>query len=593
MFGIRTPVLKKDKQVEQGVSPRQGDESNDLIDLTDQTTKQGQTETRSRDPLELTFTKENKSEEKMLTQKEDKKDQRSEDTAENQMDKGQSPHLRRENTFTKEQGKEGTVLTQKKDDETPNANPGRASWVRSDSGEWKPVKAGPNLGSTPSPKRPSQRQPSCSTTKTTLPQGDSRARTLTTSSHSNDKPSLKSTERVSEARGCLVTIKTNLGLSKNTKKSLVSNIIGAAERLFLMVKECERVKGKKKIDEPTKDIEREPEENHNQHNGKEGEELARIIQESNKQMEQLKDTMKKHKEEQEKLIQENNRNMEKLAETIEKHKETVERQTYASVAAATGGRQPYRQTALHSIVVSAKDEAETGEEVLDRIRKTVNAKESGIVVEKIRKAKDRKVIVGCRTEEERDKFRNKLQEAKELNVENVQNKNPLVILKDVLKYNRDEDILGALKIQNKNILSATNTKDTLEIAYKKQTRNPHTHHIVLRVSPAIWRRLVDAETVLIDLQKIRVADQSPLVQCSLCLGYGHGRRFCKEATEKCSHCGGPHLKTACADWMAGAPPTCTNCVHAKAERPDHNAFSSECPIRRRWDALARASVAYC
>lgn len=38
---------------------------------------------------------------------------------------------------------------------------------------------------------------------------------------------------------------------------------------------------------------------------------------------------------------------------------------------------------------------------MDRIRKVVNAKESGIAVERIRKAKDRKVKVGCKTNEER------------------------------------------------------------------------------------------------------------------------------------------------------------------------------------------------
>lgn len=59
------------------------------------------------------------------------------------------------------------------------------------------------------------------------------------------------------------------------------------------------------------------------------------------------------------------------------------------------------QTALHSIVVTTSDENETGEDVLDRIRKVVNAKESGIAVERIRKAKDRKVKVGCKTNEER------------------------------------------------------------------------------------------------------------------------------------------------------------------------------------------------
>lgn len=202
------------------------------------------------------------------------------------------------------------------------------------------------------------------------------------------------------------------------------------------------------------------------------------------------------------------------------------------------------------------------------------------------------MIVGCKTEEERDRIKAKLRGTKELNVEEVKNKDPLVIPKDVLIYNSDEDVLNALVNQNKAIVGDTKGLK-MEIAYKKNTRNPHTHHIVMRVSPKIWQGLVDAETVLIDLQRVRVADQSPLVQCSLCLGYGHGRRFCKETIEKCCHCGGPHTKANCADWLAGVAPSCCNCTHSKMDRTDHNSFSQECSIRRKWDALARASIAYC
>ncbi|KAL4705310.1 hypothetical protein ACJJTC_018996 [Scirpophaga incertulas] len=73
----------------------------------------------------------------------------------------------------------------------------------------------------------------------------------------------------------------------------------------------------------------------------------------------------------------------------------------------------------------------------------------------------------------------------------------------------------------------------------------------------------------------------------------HPNKFCKETVEKCSHCGGPHVKNNCPDWLAGAAPTCCNCTTAKIEQNGHNAFSPECQVRRRWEALARAKVAYC
>lgn len=387
-----------------------------------------------------------------------------------------------------------------------------------------------------------------------------------------EKP--KYADRLAEARACVTKAKVNLGNSRNIKTEIKAEVTQAIDRLYQLVKEAESAREQKKNTEPQ--MEKEPE------------------RENEPQKErEIESELTKRMEEHAKLIRESNEKMENLKEAMEQQKEMMQKATYASVAAASQPKnQPCEQTVLHSVVVTSVDELETGEEVLERIRKVVNAKESGITVERIRKAKDRKIIVGCRTEEERRRVKERISEAKELKVEDIKNKDPLVILRDVQKYNTDEDVLSALRNQNKGLLGEW-ADLRMEIAYKKRTRNPNTHHIVMRVAPKIWQQLTGAGTVLVDLQRVRAEDQSPLVQCSLCLGYGHGRRFCKETVEKCSHCGGPHMKTECADWLADVAPSCPNCVHAKIDKADHNAFSSACPIRRKWETLARATIAYC
>ncbi|CAK1578892.1 unnamed protein product [Parnassius mnemosyne] len=251
--------------------------------------------------------------------------------------------------------------------------------------------------------------------------------------------------------------------------------------------------------------------------------------------------------------------------------------------------------AMHSVIITSNDEKETGDQVMDRIRNAINAKEEGLKIDKIRKARDRKVILGCRTEEEINKVKKRLKQAgKDLNVSDIKNKDPLVILRDVMQYNKDEEIIKAIRTQNKQLFKEiTEKEDRMEIKYRKRTRNPHTSHIMMRVSPQIWNRLIEAEVIHIDLQRVRVMDQSPLVQCSRCLEYGHSKRICTETTDVCSHCGGPHLKTECADWLSGAIPECRNCNKANHDRKDHNAFSSDCPVRRKWEVLARSTVAYC
>lgn len=269
--------------------------------------------------------------------------------------------------------------------------------------------------------------------------------------------------------------------------------------------------------------------------------------------------------------------------------------TYANVLAGPPPKlDRNRPAAMHTVVVSSTDELETGEEVLERIRKVVNATDGGVRVERVRKGKDRKIIMGCTTKEDLDKVKERLVTAKEsLKTEEVKNKDPLVILKDVLNFHTNEDILKALKNQNPHHFKELEAEERVEVKYRRRARNPHMAHIVLKVSPTLWNRLTAAGAVHLDLQKVRVYDQSPLIQCTRCLAYGHGRSHCEEEQDACSHCGGQHLKAKCQSWLAGEDSCCRNCKNAKLDQVKHNAFSNECPIRIKWDHLARSAVAYC
>lgn len=449
--------------------------------------------------------------------------------------------------------------------------------VRRSIGEWeygKPDKVAKPLTS---PKKTKPVETQKQNPKTTLSQVEPLVgtRRVSTEAAGNlqllHKRSQKYTDRLAEAKACLDSATEHLGNSRNIKTEIKTEVLYALNQLYKLVEEGQKQKGQTMKPEQ---MEQTP---------PEGSQATK----PDKDEVQLVKKLEEHS----RLLQENTEKIGKLQESLDKQQEMQQKQTYANAVAALPRRPEH--TALHSVVVTAEDENETGEEVLNRIRKAVNAKESGIAVEKIRKARDRKVIVGCKTDEERQRMKESLKGDGKLNVQDIKNKDPLVILKDVLKYNTDQDVLDALKNQNKAVLKDSLIDQRMEIAFKKSTRNPHTHHIVIRVSPKIWQHLVDAGSVQVDLQRVRVFDQSPLVQCSLCLGYGHGRRFCKETVEKCCHCGGPHMKSECANWLADVPPSCSNCTHAKLDRVDHNAFSSECPIRRKWEALARATIAYC
>lgn len=385
-----------------------------------------------------------------------------------------------------------------------------------------------------------------------------------------------------EARECIARAKLHLNKAGNLKREIKEEVLSALTRLLSLIKNIEAEL--KSVTTESGEKPRTP----NQPTSETGTISEAALQVS-------------HVEEHVKLLRENTIMMSDLKEQMANQKELLERlsaTTYASITANTpaqsGGTPRFGET-LHSVVVTSTDNQDTGEEVLGKIREAVDAKEGWVEVRKVRKAKDRKVIIGLSTEAEREKLKSKLSQVKDhLIVEDIKNRDPLLVLRGVLSVHKDDDILKALKNQNKDLFAGIDKKeDRMEFRYRKRARNPHTCHAVISVSPVIWQRATTRKTVQIDLQPIRVEDQTPLVQCTRCLGYGHSKRYCTGPADLCSHCGGPHLKSECAEFLAGTPPKCKNCEKAGMANQEHNVFDQTCPIRNRWDALARSTVAYC
>lgn len=389
-------------------------------------------------------------------------------------------------------------------------------------------------------------------------------------------PKRKYPNRTAEAKASLCKAKELLRISRNLKTEIKEGVTEAINRLYELVKEAEaEPRGTSKAKIP-----REPEQP----------QLAPQPAQPAPQSDRLLNTLEEHS----KLLLESTTTIKELKKQMESYKEAMERAPPTSYAEAAATHRQNRDT-LHSVVIAAKDETRTGDEVLDRVRKVVDAKEGWVRVERVRKAKDRRIIMGFGTKEERDKVRKRLEASNaDLLVEEVKNKDPLLVLRNVLAANTDEDILRAFKNQNRDIFRNLDEEESrLAIKYRRRARNPHVSNIVITTSPKIWQRAQEAGSIHIDLQRVKVEDQTPLVQCTRCLGYGHGKRFCKEPADACSHCGEPHIRSECPEWLAGLPPKCRNCRKTGQDNAEHNAFSNDCPVKKKWDDLARQAVAYC
>ncbi|GBP42609.1 hypothetical protein EVAR_87160_1 [Eumeta japonica] len=189
--------------------------------------------------------------------------------------------------------------------------------------------------------------------------------------------------------------------------------------------------------------------------------------------------------------------------------------------------------------MASKFENHTAEQVITKVRGVIDAREMGVAVDQIRKARGQKI-------------------------------------------NSDEEIVASLRTQNRHLAEGLVwNKVRARVCYRRRARNNLEYHPVLEVSAELYQRLIKTGFVY--------GDKFPLVQYSRCLGYGHGKRFCEDVSERCAE----HTGLTSRVQKEGEPPKCINCIKAGCEDTVHGVFSSECEVRANWDGMARSKVSYC
>ncbi|KAL4719220.1 hypothetical protein ACJJTC_000347 [Scirpophaga incertulas] len=112
-------------------------------------------------------------------------------------------------------------------------------------------------------------------------------------------------------------------------------------------------------------------------------------------------------------------------------------------------------------------------------------------MEKVRKARDRKIVIGCKNEEERKKVKERIEKSgDQLVVEEIKNKNPLLTLWGVLTHNIEDGIEVAIKKQNQKVFEGlSDSENNIEIKYCRRTRNPFANHVTISVAPKVEQTL--------------------------------------------------------------------------------------------------------
>ncbi|GBP65257.1 hypothetical protein EVAR_37105_1 [Eumeta japonica] len=203
-------------------------------------------------------------------------------------------------------------------------------------------------------------------------------------------------------------------------------------------------------------------------------------------------------------------------------------------------------TPTHTIIVSSRCANHTSDQVVKAIREVVDAREMGIGVDRVRKARNQKVVLSCASQEaiKRIEARIKIR-SKDLQVTKPEPALPLVIIRDVLKINSDQDIVDSLKGQNSHITEGLEwEKIVARVRYRRRARNPLECQPVLEVSPVLYTRLIKAGHIYVGLQRRPVWDQSPLYSARAASDSATVK-YCREEADKCAHSGGDHTGLLC------------------------------------------------
>ncbi|KAL0811622.1 hypothetical protein ABMA28_009992 [Loxostege sticticalis] len=389
-------------------------------------------------------------------------------------------------------------------------SPTQTSKVRRSIGEWENTIGEPKpCTSTAHPHSPKKTNPSLGVLtkgKTKAAPADPKTtRRVSTEAAKTVSPgpkaeTAKPADRVTQARNWLLKAKAHIGDSRNLKTELKAGITLAVDKLYQLVRESELEhsgpgKEKEKISTGKIDIGVQKDEVRDE-TGKNDKELLNIIREQSCKIDKTYEELRK------------------LKETIDAHHVTTQSHlTYAS-AVATSPRQPTveRKSALHSILIESKDESTTGDEVMKQVREAVNATDGWVTVERVRKTKDRKVILGCKTIEERNRVKERLQTAADrLRFGEMKNQDPMVILRDVLASHSDQEIKTALRNQNGTVfhdLGSGDDRMEVNIAAEEDTENtragvPTKHYAVAQTN--LQRKQLATTELMVESSRRKLA----------------------------------------------------------------------------------------
>ncbi|KAJ2937437.1 hypothetical protein O0L34_g18628 [Tuta absoluta] len=222
------------------------------------------------------------------------------------------------------------------------------------------------------------------------------------------------------------------------------------------------------------------------------------------------------------------------------------------------------------------DTIKTAEETKAHLKASVNPRELGVQVSRLRKVGNGGVLLQTTSAESVERLKRALPST--LRVSEPKERAPLVAIINVEGDIGDNaTFLETLIAQNFEETEREAISKGMEVAFKKWRRGGAATTVVLRCSSAVRERMVNKERVYLGWERYLCRDYVDVVCCSRCQMYGHSVKVCKAAKEVCGKCGAEgHSKGDCTS----STTACATCKAFKKEGAgSHKTASTSCPAR--------------
>jgi hypothetical protein len=232
---------------------------------------------------------------------------------------------------------------------------------------------------------------------------------------------------------------------------------------------------------------------------------------------------------------------------------------------------------------------ETAAQVMAKLKGKCQPGKLGIRVDSVRQGAGGRIVVQCRDKMSLDKLSKNIAETcSGINVSSPEPLRAIIALNGVEEGECNEGLLERILAQNpildKLMDESGRMKEDcmkvvrcLRLASKKEQRR-----VLLSVNGEARKILNEIGHVYVGFRRIRVVDNTPLLQCFKCLGFGHTTKVCKNEKERCMNCAGEHDTRKCQVKEDKDKHVCFNCkTYMRGVDSNHRASSWECPFYKR------------